>query len=163
LKFAGYEWSSDIIEFQAIGTAVIAKDRSKNFKTSKGRPFTSDLSGQDFWTLLKTGYRPLSMVMGCCVYHIAYQGILQSFGNIGRNVELPHFTQALYDARELAMQRMQKEAQDAGAEGVVGVQIKEGSYGWSSHTIEFFSIGTAIIPISDTHQIEKPNLVMVLN
>jgi hypothetical protein len=31
-----------------------------------GRPFTSDLSGQDFWTLLQAGYAPLGMVMGTC-------------------------------------------------------------------------------------------------
>ena len=38
-----------------------------------GRPFTSDLSGQDFWTLLRTGHRPVGMVMGSCVYHVAHQ------------------------------------------------------------------------------------------
>ena len=34
------------------------------FKGIVGRPFTSHLSGQDFWTLLQTGSRPLTMVMG---------------------------------------------------------------------------------------------------
>ena len=50
--------------------------------------------------------------MGSCVYHVAHRGTLQSMAQTGRNVELPNFTQALYDARELAMQRMQTEAQD---------------------------------------------------
>jgi hypothetical protein len=39
----------------------------------QGQPFTSDLSGQDFWTLIRAGYAPLGMVMGSCVYHIAHQ------------------------------------------------------------------------------------------
>lgn len=163
LVISSCEWGEHLAEFQAIGTAVIAKDRSKNFKAKEGRPFASDLSGQEFWTLLKTGYRPLSLVMGCCVYHIAYQGMLKNLGNMGKNIELPNFTQALYDARELAMQRIQKEAQDAGAEGVVGVTIDESSYGWSSHTIEFCAIGAAVTPIATDHEIATPDLVMVLN
>jgi len=45
-----------------------------------GKPFTSDLSGQDFWTLLQTGYFPQGLVMGTCVYHIAHRGIGQTLG-----------------------------------------------------------------------------------
>jgi hypothetical protein len=41
-----------------------------------GGPFTSDLSGQDFWSLLHSGYRPVEMVMGSCVYHVAHRGML---------------------------------------------------------------------------------------
>jgi len=62
------------------------------------------------------------MVMGTCVYHIAHQRMGSIIGNIGRNVEIEQFTQALYDARELAMTRMQTEAEELHAEGIVGVQ-----------------------------------------
>jgi uncharacterized protein YbjQ (UPF0145 family) len=48
----------------------------------------------------------------------------------GLNVEMPNFTQALYDARELAMERMQKEAGELQAEGVL-VQLQERSHGWA--------------------------------
>ena len=63
------------------------------------------------------------MVMGTCVYHVAHQRFWQAMGNIGQNVELPQFTEALYDARELAMSRMQAEAEQFHAEGIVGVQL----------------------------------------
>lgn len=43
--------------------------------------------------------------------------------------------------------RMQAEAQAAQAEGVVGVDIHEGSHVWKSHVIEFFAIGTAVVPL----------------
>ncbi len=75
---------------------------------------------------------------------------------IGRNVEMPNFTQALYEARELAMERMQNEADEAQAEGIVGARIIERSHGWGSHVIEFFAIGTAVISICDDHAIEPP-------
>ena len=63
--------------------------------------------------------------MGSCVYHVGRRGPLRTIAQTGRNVELPNFTQALYDARELAMQRMQTEAQELGAEGIVGVSLSE--------------------------------------
>src|SRR6202048_1189296 len=145
LDIGRYEWGQDMAEFIAIGTAVKHRDGVLH-RAPNGRPFTSDLSGQDFWTLLNTGYRPVGLVMGSCVYHVAHQGMLQAMKQAGRNVEMPNFTQALYEARELAMERMQKEAEDLQAEGIVGVQLQERSHGWGSHVIEFFAIGTAIIP-----------------
>ena len=45
------------------------------------------------------------------------------------------------------MERMQLEATKAGAEGVVGADLHEGSHDWSTHVIEFFAIGTAVVPI----------------
>ena len=91
-------------------------------RAPNGRPFTSDLSGQDFWTLLSAGYRPLGLVMGTCVYHVAHQGCSAAgCARSASNAEMPNFTQALYDARELAMERMQAEAEALEAEGIVGV------------------------------------------
>jgi len=54
-------------------------------------------------------------------------------------------TPTIYEAREIAIERMQFEAAAAKAEGVVGVDIREGSYGWHTHVIEFFAIGTAVV------------------
>ncbi len=159
-----YEWGNDLAEFIAIGTAVVSKNSDKRFRTvRRNMPFTSDLSGQAFWTLLKSGYRPLSLVMGTCVYHVAHQGLLKSVSQFGQNQEQLNFTQALYDARELAMERMQQEAHEEQAEGIVEVKIKEGSYGWASHVIEFFAVGTAVTPISEDHTIQTPQLILSLN
>jgi hypothetical protein len=54
-----------------------------NWRNNKNQPFTSDLSGQDFWTLIRAGYAPLGLVMGSCVYHIAHQRFANVIGNIG--------------------------------------------------------------------------------
>ena len=163
LEINRYEWGNDLAEFIAIGTAVAARDPGVNFRTKRNMPFTSDLSGQAFWTLLKSGYRPLSLVMGTCVYHVAHQGLLKSISQMGQNQEQPNFTQALYDARELAMERMQQEAHEEQAEGIVEVKIKEGSYGWASHVIEFFAVGTAVTALRDDHTIQTPQLMLSLN
>ncbi|HWE88327.1 MAG TPA: heavy metal-binding domain-containing protein [Pseudonocardiaceae bacterium] len=148
-------------EFVAIGTAVKADDNGR-WRDNQGRPFTSALSGQEFWALLQAGYAPVGMVLGCCVYHFAHRSMKQMFSSVGQNVEIPQFTQALYDARELAMDRMQREAEALGAEGVVGVGISEHGYGWSSHAMEYLSIGTAVRPLRADHTIPDPQLVLGL-
>jgi uncharacterized protein YbjQ (UPF0145 family) len=160
------EFGADIAEFIAIGTAVepdAGGGGVTNWRNNKDLPFTSDLSGQDFWTLIRAGYAPLGMVMGSCVYHIAHQRLGSVIGNIGRNVEIEQFTQALYDARELAMSRMQAEAESLHAEGIVGVQLRQHSHTWGGHTTEFFAIGTAVRPLRADHVIERPTMVLSLD
>jgi uncharacterized protein YbjQ (UPF0145 family) len=161
LDIGRYEWGADLAEFIAVGTAVKHRDGVLH-RAPNGRPFTSDLSGQDFSTLLRTGYRPVGLVMGNCVYHVAHQGLRAAWKQIGRNQEMPTYTQALYEARELAMERMQAEATELQARGIVGAQIIERSHGWGSHVIEFFALGTAVVPIRDDHAIEKPAMVLPL-
>ncbi len=156
-----YSWGEHLAEFMAIGTAI--KHRSgEHYRTPDNRPFTSDLNGQDFWTLLRAGYRPVSMVMGTCVYHVARQGMMQSLSQVGRNVEMSNYTQALYDSRELALSRMQAEAESVQAEGIVGAQVSESSHGWGSHVVEYFALGTAINAISADHSIPAPTLTLPL-
>ena len=162
LDIGRYEWGADLAEFIAVGTAV--KHRGGELhRAPNGRPFTSDLSGQDFTKLLRAGYRPVGLVMGNCVYHVGRQGMLASLKQVGRNVEMPNYTQALYEARELAMERMQNEADELQAGGIVGARIVERSHGWGSHVIEFFAIGTAVVATSTEHEIEKPAMVLPLS
>lgn len=159
-------WDDKVLEFVAIGTGIVHAGRHQGFRGPGGQPFTSDLSGQDFWTLLHAGYRPLEMVMGSCVYHVAHRGMIKTMAQAGQNVELTNFSQALYDAREIAMERMQHEAAAAGAEGVVGVDLHEGSHGWQPHVVEFFAVGTAVTPAGtepDATAIPDPQLVLSVN
>ena len=156
-------WGEHIAEFLAIGTAVRHAGGDSpvaDWRARGGKPFQSDLSGQDFWTLIRAGYRPVGFVMGNCVYHIAQPGFLSSFATSIRNTELPNYTQALYDARELAMERMQAEAQELGAEGIVGVTVGESHHSWGSDVLEFSAVGTAVVAISADHPIQPPQLVL---
>jgi uncharacterized protein YbjQ (UPF0145 family) len=157
-----YEWGKDAAEFIAVGTAVKSED-GESYRNTLGQPFTSDLSGQDFWTLMQTGYVPLGLVMGTCVYHIAHRGLGQTLGSAGQNVELPNFTQALYEARELAMTRMQDESNRLEATGIVGVRLEEKSHQWGSHTIEFLSLGTAVAKRGDHVTLARPTTIISLD
>jgi uncharacterized protein YbjQ (UPF0145 family) len=143
LEVGGYNWAENALEFTAIGTAV--KAPSGSWRTNDNKPFTSDFSVQDFYKLVtSTGYVPRELVLGNCVYHIAHQGFAQQMATLGANVELQNYTEAIYDARELAMARMQGEAESHGADGIVGMQIIEKTHIWDPHVIEFMAIGTSV-------------------
>ena len=157
LDIGRYEWGADLAEFIAVGTAIKHREGVLH-RAPNGRPFTSDMSGQDFTTVMRAGFRPVGMVMGNCVYHVAHQSMRQTFRQMGQNQEMDNFTQALYEARELAQGRMQAEAEVLEARGIVGARITQGSHGWGSHIIEFFAIGTAVVP--NEGSVEGPTLVL---
>jgi uncharacterized protein YbjQ (UPF0145 family) len=124
-------------------------------KAPDGRAFTSDLSAQDFFRLLAAGAVPVAFVLGTCVYHIAHQSVMQSLRQAGQNQEMPQFTQGVYEARELALSRMQAEATQAAASGIVGVNIAVLNHVWGEHATEFFATGTAIRRLAAEHRLPE--------
>jgi uncharacterized protein YbjQ (UPF0145 family) len=153
-----HAFGKGILEFMAVGTAV--KHRAGgNYRNRHNKPFQSDLSGQEFWTLVKAGYRPVGFCMGNCVAYVP-PDTLGSVG--GGNRELAEYTHVLYDARELAIGRLQYEAETLGAEGIVGVSVEENEHSWggsgrydgnaalySGELLELFVVGTAVVRYGD--------------
>lgn len=148
LVFKQYAMDEGVLEFQAVGTAIRHREHAGSMRTKDNRPFTSDLSGQDLWKLVRGGYRPVSLSMGACVYHIAHLSFMQALKQVGRNQEMTIYTEATYAAREMALERMQAEAMQRGGVGVVGARVEESNWGWGSNAIEFFAVGTAVAPIA---------------
>jgi uncharacterized protein YbjQ (UPF0145 family) len=162
LTIQQHAWGNGELEFVAQGTAVRSKDAPGSKLLADGGPFTSDLSGQDFFTLVKGGHFPRALVFGTCVYHVAHQAVRASMNMAGKNMEVPLFTEAVYTARELAMTRMEDEAQHAGADGIVGVRAHIWNHIWGEHATEFFAIGTAVTT-SEESGIPDPTLTLSMN
>ena len=101
--------------------------------------FTSDLSINEFLLVKEAGFEPLGLVLGSSIYHIGFQQSSWS-----QNQEMGVLTQAMYHARELAMTRMEEEADQLGADGVVGVRLDIGRYEWGAELAEFIAVGTAV-------------------
>src|ERR1700678_2946309 len=95
------------IQGSSEGLPASARQRLAEMRGSEGRRglFTSDLSVNEFLLCQEAGFDPLGLVMGSSIYHIGFQ-----FKNYNQNQELEVLTQALYEARELAMDRMEEEA-----------------------------------------------------
>jgi uncharacterized protein YbjQ (UPF0145 family) len=161
LRPMNYQFFGDVIEFVAVGTAIRSTD-GQQYRNIDGKPFTTTLSGQDFWTLWQHGWLPRRLVLGTCVYHVAHQTLRQTLSQSGVNTELPTFTQALYDARELAMSRMQYEGQQIGADGIVGTSVNDHRF-WGEHAIEFLALGTAVNRIRPDTIPVQPHMTMPLN
>ncbi|GAB3784184.1 heavy metal-binding domain-containing protein [Nocardioides ungokensis] len=161
LSFRRHGVSADHIEFIAVGTAVVAKDEPGRMRRPDGAPFTSHLNVQDFYTLLRTGHVPVEFVMGVCVWHVAAQGLMQTLRQVGQNVEMPQWTQGYYDAREIALSRMQAEAERVQATGITGVDYAANEWMWGGHTLEFFTSGTAVRKVGES-TFTEPELVLPL-
>ena len=153
LRMQAYVWGQDVLEFLATGTAVKALAANGAHRAPDGHAFTSDLSAQDFYRLLAAGAVPVSFVLGTCVYHIAHQGVMQSLRQMGQNTEMVVFTQGIYEARELALSRMQAEATQAQASGVVGVTVAVYNHVWGEHATEFLATGTSVRRLADEHKL----------
>jgi uncharacterized protein YbjQ (UPF0145 family) len=145
-----------VAKFVAVGTAVAfdrnhaaeAVRQAPSLRLADGKPFSSDLSAADFVTLLRAGFRPTTVAMGACVYGLDPRH-LRAYRT--RDAEVSEYTQAFFDARELAMERLQQDvfrgARDADAPvGIVGVSVSESLYGGGSAApvVEFPAIGTAV-------------------
>jgi uncharacterized protein YbjQ (UPF0145 family) len=153
LRMQMYAWGQDVLEFVATGTAVRALAGTGAHRAPDGRAFASDLSAQDFFRLLASGAVPVAFVLGTCVYHIAHQSVMQSLRQAGQNQEMIQFTQGVYEARELALTRMQAEAAQAQSSGIVGVSVKVSNHVWGAHATEFLATGTAMRRLSAEHRL----------
>ena len=106
---------------------------------NRGGLFTSDLSVNEFLLVKQAGFDPLGLVVGSSIYHIGVQ-----LASWKKSQEMTVLSQAMYEARELAMTRMEEEADQLGADGVVGVRLDIGRYEWGQDMAEFIAIGTAV-------------------
>jgi uncharacterized protein YbjQ (UPF0145 family) len=155
LRMQMYAWGQGCLEFVSTGTAVRHLTGQGAHRAPDGRAFTSDLSAQDFFRLLAAGAVPVAFVLGTCVYHIAHQGVMQSLRQTGQNQEMVQFTQGVYEARELALARMQAEAEQCGSSGIVGVTVDVKNHVWGEHATEFLATGTAVRRLADEHRLPE--------
>src|SRR5258708_18960013 len=106
-------------ELEVQGIPKDAMQRLSELQPGKpGSIFTSDLSVNEFLLVREVGFRPLGLVLGSSIYHVGLQ-----IGRWGSNQELDVLSQAMYHARELAMTRMEADADALGPDGVCRVLV----------------------------------------
>lgn len=171
-----------VAKFIALGTAIAFDHEhgpeefmaAPTLRLANGHPFTSDLAGQDFVTLLRAGYRPVTLAMGSCVYEVD-PSVVSLYWRGNQQEEIPAYTQAFFDARETAMDRL---AQDLFREwppghpdapvGVVGMTVEESVHSGGGNVIEYTAVGTAIAPLAEgdprkAATLPAPNVVVPLD
>lgn len=110
-----------------------------------GGAFTSDLSVGDFALCHQLGLKPVSQVMGSSIYQVGYQTTPWPSAMGGSFMfEMEALSAAWNEVRELALGRLAQEAEQVGADAVIGVDLNTGAHDWAENAIEYVVIGTAV-------------------
>lgn len=175
VKSSRADYSSDLVEFTAIGTAVKVHGWEK--EDLDDVPFTSEMNGQEFWQLIHAGYRPVNIVFGISAYYVnstqhTRSLTLRSVWFNQGNLEVYQWTQGFYEARERAMLGLQKDIEEHCADGCVGMtvdcDIEEIEYEVSDTRyldllITMTAIGSSIKKMKRTHKPIERKPLTVLN
>ena len=153
------------IDVELVGTAVRPVDGAdpRGKDAAEAMPFVSDLSARDFTLLLRAGWMPVGLAFGASFVYAPRRTAGAAMRQSTQNVELTNYTEAMYSARESAMERMQRSALEAGGEGVVQVKVTEGPMSFARHAVGFTAWGTAVKLVAEQHQFVRPEVVLPLD
>jgi uncharacterized protein YbjQ (UPF0145 family) len=166
-----YDWAQGLIEFAAVGTAVVAD----GYKFGE-EIFLSSLSGQQFASLVRSGWMPIGITAGSTVTYVmgGMQTMQAMSGFTARmqNRELTELTQGVYAARQLTMRHVERQARELEAAGIVGVQIEQHQhpreidqqgYKRLDLIVTMHAIGTAITAIGEPDEPPPTYMALALN
>ena len=153
------------LEFKALGTAV------RGPGPPLARPFTSDLSGQDFAKLFVDGWMPVGLALGISVgaRHDDWLTVTQTRWGAG-NTEVHGYTEVMTHTRHDAREQLEKDVARLGADGVVVTTVTSrvrerdcpAAEGRRDHIIEATVIGTAIARFHGrARSAERPSLAIM--
>ncbi|MGE0431967.1 MAG: YbjQ family protein [Planctomycetota bacterium] len=129
--------SPGVSEMMMVGTA------SHNPALGKPqRPITSELTGEELWNLTRLGYQPMRLLLGTSVYSLGMARGIGSFFRSFTRGEIKSVTDLIYAARANCLSHINAEAEEIGADAVVGVKVFIYEIGGSF--VEVMAIGTAV-------------------
>ena len=159
MVMARHEWADKTVEVRIIGTAVMGPGPAPQ------RPWLTDLSGQEWWSLRRAGYDAVGLVWGHCTWFVLTTYSDEQLKVTYSNSEYRHWGDALSRARHVAQQHLLTQAREHGATGVVGVRIarrvdevrlsgpdENPVYEYEHHTLVLSAVGTAIRLCPDAPQ-----------
>ncbi len=155
------------LEFKAIGTAIRAPGAM-----ALPRPFTSDLSGQDFAKLIADGVVPVGLALGISIgaRHDDWLTRSQASRWMSGNTEVSGYTDLINRTRHDARDELQRDVRGLGGEGVViqSMDMRIGEHecpaqeGARDHLAEVTIIGTAITHFTRSKRAdERPSLAIL--
>ena len=122
------------IEFLSVGSAVHSANPAGSFTTSA--------DAQELFCQVDAGYQPISFVFGNVAYSIGVAGhIMANIRQLARG-EVRAYSDLFNTTRNLALQRIVKEAQSVNANAVIGIETTILPFG-TSGVQEMVMIGTA--------------------
>jgi uncharacterized protein YbjQ (UPF0145 family) len=146
------------VEIELVGTAIRPVRSGR-----RGQAFASDLTARDFALLVQAGWYPTNLAFGASFVYAPRRSAGTALKQKAQNVELVNMTEAMYSAREAAMERMQNSAVKEAAQGIVAVTVTEGPMPFARHAIGFTAWGTAVRLDADAHRSIGPHVAVALD
>ncbi|HEV3259434.1 MAG TPA: heavy metal-binding domain-containing protein [Gemmataceae bacterium] len=124
-----------LTEFLAIGSAIKGSDYTGPF-------FSTACSGQELYCQLDAGYAPRHFVIGNVAYALGVtRGFLGTLRQLTRRGEVKEFSDMYNHTRHLALERLEQEAHERGANAVVDITTRIMPFGVGIR--EMLMVGTA--------------------
>ncbi len=141
-------------EMLMIGTASVNPSLPANLFDT---PITSDLTEEELWNITNMGMAPLRLMLGTSVYSLGVVGSISAMMKSFARGEISELTSLIYDAREESIAKIIQQANEVGADDVLGIKTYVYSLGGS--LIEFLAIGTAVKKVGKMVQTKTPTLL----
>jgi uncharacterized protein YbjQ (UPF0145 family) len=107
------------IEFLSVGSCLHGAGNGPEHVS-----FTSDCDGQELYLLMDAGYTPIKFVFGNVAYSIGVGGgLLGGLKSLARG-EIREYSDVFNATRHLALERISREAQAAGANAVLAIDTR---------------------------------------
>jgi uncharacterized protein YbjQ (UPF0145 family) len=125
------------------GIPLGAEERLKRIAAASTPFFTSDLSAKEYAIAHASGLTPVAQIMGSSVVQHGWQNYgWSSYGGGVR--EMPSFAAPWNLSRERSFDRLRQEAQFAGADAVIGIEMSAKGFLGDPNNVEYIVFGTAV-------------------
>jgi uncharacterized protein YbjQ (UPF0145 family) len=135
--------AADLERIERGGIPLGAERRLKAIAAAGAPVFSSDLSAKGYAIAEASGLTPIAQVMGSSVVQHGWQNYgWSSYG--GGIREMPSFAMPWNLSRQRSFDRLRQEAQFAGADAVIGIEITAKSFLGDPGNVEYAVFGTAV-------------------
>ena len=133
----------DLDRIQRGGVPLGAEQRLRAVAATSSPVFSSDLSTKEYAIAQASGLRPIAQVMGSSVVQHGWQNYgWSAYG--GGILEMPAFAVPWNLSRQRSFDRLRQEAEFAGADAVIGIELTTNAFLGEPGTVEYVVFGTAV-------------------
>src|SRR5665213_1623355 len=133
----------DLERIRGGGIPLGAEQRLKRIATSSSPLFSSDLSAKEYAVAQASGLTPIAQIMGSSVVQHGWQNY--GWGGYGGGIrEMPSFAAPWNLSRQRSFDRLRQEAQFAGADAVIGIEMTAKGFLGDPGNVEYVVFGTAV-------------------
>jgi uncharacterized protein YbjQ (UPF0145 family) len=134
------------LDLERIGRGGIplgAEERLQAIATSSSPVFSSDLSAKEYAVAQASGLTPIAQIMGSSVVQHGWQNYgWSSYGGGIREMDV--FATPWNLSRQRSFDRLRQEAQFAGADAVIGIEMTAKAFLGDASQVEYAVFGTAV-------------------